>query len=121
MFGSLSKIRHAAMVERKLQSRAIDDQMQLDCSRTRTALNRQSGKIDTVVVYKVDRLARSLAEFGKLVELFDQQGVSFVLITPRQASPLCDKTCQTGSSSGSGTGTSKPFKVTETKQYSPTR
>jgi hypothetical protein len=91
MFGSLSKIRHAAMVDRKLQSRAIDDQMQLDCSRTWTALNRQSGKIDTVVVYKVDRLARSLAEFGKLVELFDQQGVSFVLITPRQASPLCTR------------------------------
>ena len=81
----------------------------------------RAGRITIVVVYKVDRLTRSLADFAKLVELFDQQGVSFVLITPRQASPLCDKTCQTGSSSGSGTGTSKPFKVTETKQYSPTR
>jgi hypothetical protein len=79
------------------------------------------GRVDVIVVYKVDRLTRSLADFAKLVELFYQQGVSFVLITPRQASPLCDKTCQTGSSSGSGTGTSKPFKVTETKQYSPTR
>src|ERR1700704_2939562 len=66
------------MVDRKLQSRAIDDQMQLDCSRT---WSRQSGKIDTVVVYKVDRLTRSLADFAKLVELFDQQGVAFVLIT----------------------------------------
>ncbi len=66
------------MDDRKLQSRAIDDQMQLACSRTWTALNRQSGKIATVVVYKVDRLTRPLADFAKLVELFDQQGVSFV-------------------------------------------
>lgn len=95
--------------------------MQLACSRTWTAVNRQCGKIDTVVVYKVDRLARSLADFAKLVELFDHQGVSFVLITPRQARPLCDKTCQTGPSSGSGTRTSNPFKVTEAKQYRPTR
>jgi site-specific DNA recombinase len=33
------------------------------------------------VVYKVDRLTRSLADFAKLVELFDQYGVSFVSIT----------------------------------------
>jgi hypothetical protein len=33
------------------------------------------------VVYKVDRLTRSLADFAKLVELFDQQLVSFVSIT----------------------------------------
>jgi site-specific DNA recombinase len=37
--------------------------------------------IDTVVVYKVDRLTRSLADFAKLVELFDQHGVSFVSVT----------------------------------------
>ena len=41
----------------------------------------QAGRIDTVVVYKVDRLTRSLADFAKLVELFDQHGVSFVSIT----------------------------------------
>ena len=41
----------------------------------------QAGKIDVVVVYKVDRLTRSLADFAKLVELFDQHGVSFVSIT----------------------------------------
>ena len=41
----------------------------------------QAGKIDMVVVYKVDRLTRSLADFAKLVELFDQHGVSFVSIT----------------------------------------
>jgi site-specific DNA recombinase len=40
-----------------------------------------AGKINTVVVYKVDRLTRSLADFAKLVELFDQHGVSFVSIT----------------------------------------
>src|SRR5205809_669797 len=41
----------------------------------------QAGKIDIVVVYKVDRLTRSLADFAKLVELFDQHGVSFVSVT----------------------------------------
>src|SRR5262252_6703218 len=35
-------------------------------------------KIDTVVVYKVDRLTRSLADFAKLIELFDTHSVSFV-------------------------------------------
>src|SRR5207245_4385056 len=38
-------------------------------------------KIDTVVVYKVDRLTRSLADFAKLIELFDTHSVSFVSIT----------------------------------------
>jgi site-specific DNA recombinase len=41
----------------------------------------RAGKINTVVVYKVDRLTRSLADFAKLVELFDQYEVSFVSIT----------------------------------------
>jgi len=41
----------------------------------------RAGKITVVVVYKVDRLTRSLADFAKLVELFDQYGVSFVSIT----------------------------------------
>src|ERR1044072_2845257 len=40
-----------------------------------------SGKIDVGVVYKVDRLTRSLADFGNLVELFDQHSVSFVSVT----------------------------------------
>src|SRR5205823_3039151 len=40
-----------------------------------------SGKIDIIVVYKVDRLTRSLADFAKLVELFDQHCVSFVSVT----------------------------------------
>jgi site-specific DNA recombinase len=38
-------------------------------------------RIDAVVVYKVDRLTRSLADFAKIVEVFDAQGVSFVSIT----------------------------------------
>jgi site-specific DNA recombinase len=41
----------------------------------------QAGKIDIIVVYKVDRLTRSLADFAKLVELFDQHSVSFVSVT----------------------------------------
>ncbi|QGN54240.1 recombinase family protein [Novosphingobium sp. Gsoil 351] len=40
-----------------------------------------AGKIDIVVVYKVDRLTRSLLDFSKLVEVFDKAGVSFVSIT----------------------------------------
>jgi len=38
-------------------------------------------RIDVVVVYKVDRLTRSLTDFAKLVELFDEHGVSFVSVT----------------------------------------
>jgi site-specific DNA recombinase len=38
-------------------------------------------RIDVIVVYKVDRLTRSLADFAKLVELFDANGVSFISIT----------------------------------------
>jgi site-specific DNA recombinase len=38
-------------------------------------------KIDIIVVYKVDRLTRSLADFAKLVELFDEHAVSFVSVT----------------------------------------
>jgi len=40
----------------------------------------RSGQIDVVVVYKVDRLTRSLADFAKLVELFDTHKVSFVSV-----------------------------------------
>ena len=38
-------------------------------------------RINVIVVYKVDRLTRSLADFAKLVELFDAHGVSFVSVT----------------------------------------
>src|ERR1700675_2940838 len=39
------------------------------------------GLIDVIVVYKVDRLTRSLADFAKMVEVFDAQSVSFVAVT----------------------------------------
>ena len=41
----------------------------------------RAGKVDVIVVYKVDRLTRSLADFAKLVELFDAHNVSFVSVT----------------------------------------
>ena len=41
----------------------------------------KSGLIDIIVVYKVDRLTRSLLDFAKLVEAFDAAGVSFVSVT----------------------------------------
>src|SRR5256885_1284415 len=41
----------------------------------------RSRRLDVIVVYKVDRLTRSLADFAKLVELFDAHGVSFVSVT----------------------------------------
>lgn len=40
-----------------------------------------AGKVHVVVVYKVDRLTRSLADFAKIVEAFDAKGVSFVSVT----------------------------------------
>lgn len=41
----------------------------------------EAGEVDIVVVYKVDRLTRSLMDFSKIVELFDKQNASFVSIT----------------------------------------
>src|ERR1043166_4421295 len=41
----------------------------------------EAGKVDVVLVYKVDRLTRALSDFAKLVEVFDRRGVSFVSIT----------------------------------------
>ncbi len=41
----------------------------------------KAGKINIIVVYKVDRLTRSLADFAKLVEMLDEYGVSFVSVT----------------------------------------
>jgi len=40
-----------------------------------------AGRIDVVVVYKVDRLTRALSDFAKMVEIFDASGVSFVSVT----------------------------------------
>ena len=41
----------------------------------------EAGRIDVIVVYKVDRLTRALSDFAKLVDVFDRRGVSFVSIT----------------------------------------
>ena len=41
----------------------------------------EAGKVDSVVVYKVDRLSRSLLDFAKMVETFDRRQVSFVSVT----------------------------------------
>lgn len=40
-----------------------------------------AGKVDVVIVYKIDRLTRSLADFAKLVEAFDARSISFVAVT----------------------------------------
>src|SRR5215213_3927715 len=40
-----------------------------------------AGKIDVVVVYKVDRLTRALSDFAQIVEIFDGRNVSFVSVT----------------------------------------
>jgi site-specific DNA recombinase len=41
----------------------------------------EAGRIDVIVVYKIDRLTRSLADFAKLVEAFDARSISFVAVT----------------------------------------
>jgi site-specific DNA recombinase len=48
---------------------------------TRLLEDIDAGKIDTVVVYKVDRLTRSLSDFAKIVDVLDGHSVSFVSIT----------------------------------------
>ncbi len=40
-----------------------------------------AGRVDIVVVYKIDRLTRSLTDFAKIVEIFDARGASFVSVT----------------------------------------
>ena len=41
----------------------------------------QAGNVDCVVVYKVDRLSRSIRDFAKIMDVFDKQGISFVSVT----------------------------------------
>src|SRR4249920_2237575 len=70
----------------RLLSRRYDDGAFSGASLERPALQQlladiRAVRIDIVVVYKVDRLTRSLADFAKLVELFDQHSVSFVSVT----------------------------------------
>ena len=70
----------------KLIKLAYDDRGMSGGTMERPALQRLladigEGLVDVVVVYKVDRLTRSLADFAKMVEMFDARGVSFVAVT----------------------------------------
>jgi site-specific DNA recombinase len=70
----------------KLVSDRYDDPGFSGGSMERPALQRllqdiREKKIDVVVVYKIDRLTRSLTDFSRIVEVFDQAGVSFVSVT----------------------------------------
>ncbi len=69
-----------------LVTKAYDDGGISGATMNRPALRRlladlQHGKIDVVVVYKVDRLTRSLSDFARMVEIFDTHRASFVSIT----------------------------------------
>jgi site-specific DNA recombinase len=70
----------------RLVKTAFDDGGLSGGTMERPALRRlladiSQGLVDVVVVYKVDRLTRSLADFAKMVEVFDARGVSFVAVT----------------------------------------
>ncbi|GJD40813.1 recombinase family protein [Methylobacterium bullatum] len=93
-FNSLDNQREAAEAYIKSQAHegwrllpeAYDDGGVSGGSLERPALQRllaevEAGRVDVVVVYKVDRLTRALSDFAKLVELFDAHGVSFVSVT----------------------------------------
>jgi DNA invertase Pin-like site-specific DNA recombinase len=47
----------------------------------RLLANIEAGRVDVVVVYKIDRLSRALMDFARLVEVFDRHGVTFVSVT----------------------------------------
>ena len=47
----------------------------------------KAGKIDCVIVYKVDRLSRSLMDFARIIEIFDSQQISFVSVTQQFNTP----------------------------------
>lgn len=79
----ISSQRHKAWVE--LQT-SYDDLGQSGATLDRPALQRlmgdvESGAIDVIVIYKIDRLTRSLLDFVRLVDLLDRHGVAFVSIT----------------------------------------
>jgi len=70
----------------KALSQEYDDPAYSGGNLERPALKRllrdiESGRIDVIVVYKIDRLTRSLADFAKLVETFDAKSISFVAVT----------------------------------------
>jgi DNA invertase Pin-like site-specific DNA recombinase len=68
------------------QRAAYDDGGFSGATMDRPALQRlladvKAGRVDTIVVYKIDRLTRSLADFAKIVEVLDAKGASFVSVT----------------------------------------
>ena len=68
------------------QPQAYDDGGLSGATMDRPALQQlladiRAGKVDVVVTYKIDRLTRSLADFAKITEIFDERGVSFVSVT----------------------------------------
>jgi site-specific DNA recombinase len=70
----------------KALSQEYDDPAYSGGNLERPALKRllrdiEAGRIDVIVVYKIDRLTRSLADFAKLVEAFDAKSISFVAVT----------------------------------------
>src|SRR5690349_22514894 len=70
----------------KLVKTAYDDGGFSGGSMERPALQRlladlRQGLVDVIVVYKIDRLTRSLADFARIVETLDRQGASFVSVT----------------------------------------
>src|ERR1700742_1510917 len=70
----------------KLLPQHYDDPAYSGGNLDRPALKRllreiELGRVDVVVVYKIDRLTRSLADFAKLVETFDAKSISFVAVT----------------------------------------
>lgn len=53
----------------------------------RLLANVESGCVDVIVVYKVDRLTRALSDFAKIVEILDAKGASFVSVTQPSTPP----------------------------------
>ena len=47
----------------------------------RLMMDIEAGRVDVVVIYKIDRLTRSLSDFSRMVEVFERHGVSFVSVT----------------------------------------
>ncbi len=75
-----------ARLTSKVRPRKYDDPAYSGGNLERPALKKllsdiDAGKVDVVVVYKIDRLTRSLADFAKLVEAFDARSISFVAVT----------------------------------------
>src|SRR5437763_8523184 len=67
-------------------SKAYDDGGFSGATMDRPALQRlladiAAGRVDTIVVYKIDRLTRSLTDFAKIVEILDKRSASFVSVT----------------------------------------